>query len=364
MRNLLYLLPLLLFLSSIGCEGDFRKRAIGDIDEIYVVIDTTQANAETRMAIEDIFAKPTVGVPGYEPYYNLRYVHFRTNDELEQLKERKNVIFVAPIDEQSNVGSFIRALLSDEVENRVRDDQSFAFPLEDNWVRDQWVLLLTSSSDSALASKIRSSEESLLSHKLNRELARWEVEVYSKLEQTNISDYLWDSYGWKVRVQHDYVMNVDTLNFISMRRYLPQNDRWMWAWWMEDVENIDFLDTNWIHATRDSLMEKYVRGERERSYITTDYRMTIETKEFEKDGMPAFESLGIWRMTADFMGGPFVNFTYYDPETQRLFMVEYGQFAPSVFKRRFVRQFRAMGRTFEVDRDFNMTEERLAATRD
>ena len=50
------------------------------------------------------------------------------------------------------------------------------------------------------------------------------------------------------------------------------------------------------------------------------------------------------------MGGPFVNFTYYDPQTNRLFMVEYSQFAPSVTKKlRFVRQFRAMGRTFESD---------------
>jgi len=33
-----------------------------------------------------------------------------------------------------------------------------------------------------------------------------------------------------------------------------------------------------------------------------------------------------------------------------LFMVEYSQFAPSVRKKlRFVRQFRAMGRTFEAD---------------
>jgi hypothetical protein len=50
------------------------------------------------------------------------------------------------------------------------------------------------------------------------------------------------------------------------------------------------------------------------------------------------------------MGGPFVNFTYFDESTSRLFMIEYSQFAPSVRKKLpFVRQFRAMGRTFESD---------------
>jgi hypothetical protein len=60
-------------------------------------------------------------------------------------------------------------------------------------------------------------------------------------------------------------------------------------------------------------------------------------------------------MTNDFMGGPFVHFTYYDPMTDRLFMVEYAQFAPSVNKRRFVRQFQAMGRTFESDSTWNQS---------
>ena len=60
-------------------------------------------------------------------------------------------------------------------------------------------------------------------------------------------------------------------------------------------------------------------------------------------------------MTNDFMGGPFVHFTYYDQMTDRLFMVEYAQFAPSVNKRRFVRQFQAMGRTFESDSTWNQS---------
>jgi len=74
------------------------------------------------------------------------------------------------------------------------------------------------------------------------------------------------------------------------------------------------------------------------------------------DRIQGYETLGTWRMTGDFMGGPFVNFTYYDPETERLFMIEYGQFAPNVTKRRFVRQFQSMGRTFQADSTWTQTD--------
>ena len=56
-----------------------------------------------------------------------------------------------------------------------------------------------------------------------------ELFVYEK-EQIQYSDSLWNDYGFMVRIQHDYI-KIDTTNFISYRRFLPENDRWMWVWW-------------------------------------------------------------------------------------------------------------------------------------
>jgi hypothetical protein len=61
------------------------------------------------------------------------------------------------------------------------------------------------------------------------------------------------------------------------------------------------------------------------------------------------------------MAGPFVNFTIYDKETSRLFMLEFAQFAPKYNKRRFVREFRAMLRTFESDSTWQGNTNRAVA---
>ncbi len=350
MKYYYLIIPFTVLFAISACTGDYRPKSVGGIDEVIVVMDSTQWNSETALALNETFGREIVTLPAYENAYRLIFRDFTTNQQLETIKEFKNVIFAAPIDEDSNTGSFIRALLSSDVEQRIRNEESFAFPLTDQWVRDQWALILTSTDDETLADLIRNSEDSLVDHLLEREFERRKEEVFRRGEQTTISDQLWENHGWKVRVQHDYVQTVDTTNVVVFRRYLPDNDRWKWAWWKDDVTDIDFLNEDWINATRDSLMEIYIRGEREESYITTEYRRPVLTNEMDLDSrLIGFETLGTWRMTNDFMGGPFVNFTYYDPATERLFMVEYGQFAPSVNKRRFVRQFQAMGRTFESD---------------
>lgn len=347
-------LPLILILFISACGGDYRPMSIGAIDDVIVVMDSNQWTSETAMAIEETFGKGIETLPGYEPTYRLIFRDFRTNSELEDLRRYKNIIFAAPIDDNTNVASLIRAILSDDIENRVRQGESFAFPISDRWVRDQWVLILTSTDDDALAEKIINSENALVGNLLEREFIRRKNEVYRRGEQVAISDSLWQNYGWKVRMQHDYIWTIREDNAAVFRRYLQENDRWILAWWQDDVDNIDFINEEWINATRDSLLRKYIQGEREGSYVTTEYRRAVITNEVARnDRIQGFETLGTWRMTNDFMGGPFVNFFYYDPETQRLFMIEYGQFAPSVAKRRFVRQFRAMGRTFESDSTWN-----------
>lgn len=346
-------------LAASACEGEgFRPTSVGLADEVFVVMDSTQWDSETALAIEETFGKGISTLPTFEPTYRLLFRDFNSNAQLEQIRKLKNVIIAAPIDQENNVGNLIRAILSDEVEQRVRAGDSFAFPLEDRWVRDQWTLILTSTTDDELADKIRNSEHSLVSNLMDREFERRISEIYRKGEQIAISDSLWDEYGWSLRMQHDYLWTTRDDNISIFRRVLPENDRWIMAWWQDDVPTADFIDPEWINATRDSLLQIHIRGEIDQDYyVTTEYRRDVITREIERDDrINAFETLGTWRMVNDAMGGPFVNFVYHDPQTERLFVIEYGQFAPSLPKRRFVRQFRSMGRTFESDSTWNTVQ--------
>ncbi len=346
-RNLLFVL---LIVTTIACEGDFRETAKGSPREFIVVMDSSKWESATADAVRNTFGKLIYTLPNPEPNYDLSFMPIRSRSQLDRIRKNKNIIFVAALDEETNVGRQIRAFLDDGTKAKVRSGDSFAFPVEDQWYKDQYVMILTSTSDSLLANKIMNTEKSLLSSAMEKELIRWHYDVYEKKEQTQFSDYLWMEQGFMIRFQHDYSKGVDTTNFQTYRRLLPDNERRIWIWWKDNVNHINFLDNDWINDTRDSLMQQHIKGSRDNMYVSTEYRRPVETTTFQKGRLFAYETLGTWHMINGAMGGPFVNFTYYDPDTRRLFMIEYNQFAPRVRKKLpFVRQFRAMGRTFESD---------------
>ena len=85
---------------------------------------------------------------------------------------------------------------------------------------------------------------------------------------------------------------VDTTDFISVRRYLEDNDRWIWVWHKDDVDNLDFVTNRWINSTRDSLLQIYIRGSREDAFVRTDYRQEYQTELLEINGSQVYESRG------------------------------------------------------------------------
>lgn len=346
--------PFLLLVSSLylfqACSGDYRREAMGPIDEIYVVMDSTKWHSQTADAIRQVFGSPITTLPSEQPRFDLHFYNLKTNSDLDYAKKMKNVIFAAPLNDSSNTAAYLRALLSKPVKQLVEGGKNFAFPLKNKWYQNQWTLLLTSTSDSTLAHKILDSQQQLLDDIMTFQRQRYQDEIYSRGEETAIEDTLWKEHGWKIRVQHDYALNdVDTSNFVFLRRSLPDNDRWIWVWWKNNVNNIDNLDPQWVNATRDSLNELYVRGTEDSAYVTTEYRTDVISRTITFKGFYGIVTHGRWRMHHGAMGGPFVNYTFYVPYQHRVYSMEFSEFAPRYKKRRFVRQFEAMAYTFKAD---------------
>lgn len=360
-----FISSILIALFVVSCGGDYRRTANGSFGELIVVMDSSKWQSPTADAIRNTFGGGIETLPRPEPRFDLKFVDFRTQEKLDNIKKMKNIIFAAPIDEKTSVGAFIRGILGDQLENQVRNGDRYSIELRNKWYKDQWTMLLTSTSQDTLAARINRHERTLTASLHNLELNRWTDEIYHRGEQVQLEDTLWNEHGWKFRIQHDYQKHIDTTNFVTFRRYMGKNDRWIWVWWKNNFYDIGQVDKDWINAKRDSLTKEWIRGSRDSSYVTTEYKKPVNTHTMMMNGYYTFESKGVWRMTHDFMGGPFVNYTIYDDKTNRLFMIEFAQFAPKYSKRRFVRQFEAMGRTFVSDSTYvpGSTKEDLSENR-
>lgn len=342
------LLIFFLIIAAFGCK-EVKRSSQGALGLVLVVMDSTKWESATGIAIQETFAQVERTVPQPEPLYELQFYSISKPADIAFVKKQRNVIIAAPLGEQTNTGRWVEALISEDVRAKVQNGNFFAFPLNDRWAINQWALLLSGPSDSVLAQKIYDAQDGLIAGLDERERSRQIFELFRHGERNDLSDSLWTTQGFKLRIQMDFQKNVDTLRFISFNRMQQDNMRWFWISWIDNFVEPEKISAGFVNALRDSLNQTYVRGTRDSSFVTTEYRLPVKSAVISVNGRYAMETKGVWRMENDLMGGPFLNYTIYDEYQHRLYLIEFSQFAPKYKKLRFVRQFEAMGRSFVSD---------------
>jgi len=335
----------------IACGGDYREAAIGAVSEVMVVVDSTSVKGPIGAAIDGSIGSYILTMPRYEPRFDITYRDLRSRQDVENVQKHRNLMLVSHLQDSSNVGRYVNGLVSAGIKERVRNRQQHLFPLKDRWYRDQWILIVLANDAAELAEVIRRNGEGIAGSLYEVEVPRHDYDVYRRGDQPQLADSLFRAFGWTLRIQHDYRLGIDTANFVSLRRWLDDNDRWIWVHWLEDVPNIEHVKKEWIHAKRDSLLEIYFQGTREGAYVTTDFRRDNSFRFMTLNGRPTFEAKGSWVMNDFSMGGPFVSYVMYDEAQRRLYFLDFGQFAPKYRLRRFVYQFEAIARTFRTASD-------------
>jgi hypothetical protein len=64
------------------------------------------------------------------------------------------------------------------------------------------------------------------------------------------------------------------------------------------------------------------------------------------------------------MGGPFVNYAFYDQPSDRVYFIDGSVFAPTYDKLQFIRQMEVIARTFRTREEKNASESTVALRRD
>ena len=65
---------------------------------------------------------------------------------------------------------------------------------------------------------------------------------------------------------------------------------------------------------------------------------------------------GLWDLNIKGMGGPFVNYVFYDEDTQRLYMLDGSVYAPKYYKRNLIQQMDVTLQSFRTGKE--LTQER------
>jgi hypothetical protein len=357
-----------------GCEGDYRPRASGPEGEITIVMDSSLWTGAPGEVLRENVAPWIETLPVSERYFQLRHLELDSERTYDRIKDMKNVIIAASLSDSTNETSFLRRRLSGEAEQAIMNGQIAVVPKPDLWRRSQRIYYVAAASPEALAQAFRNQGEEIRGTFQDVTLQRRKREMYEEARRSAIEDSLLERHGFAINVQHDFQLAVDTTTadegFVWLRRILAKTRREFFIYYVEDVSP-DELTADWIYATRDSLTQAHLRGNVQ-GFVQIDYRRPLNTDQLSFLNRYGFETQGLWYMVTPVQGGdevrpvggggPFINYTFYDQATDRVYMLDGSVFAPDYDKLGFIRQMEVMARTFRTAQELRSSADQPTAS--
>jgi hypothetical protein len=344
-KKLLLIIPTIIVFISIflfsGCEQ--KKKAFGNEDDIYVIADTANYyNLEP--ALLTVFNK-IVYTPQPENLFNLKRFNY---DSFERQKNKKNILIICPLNTGSELSKYVESILDDKVKELVMKDSAFFFTKKDLWAKDQLVMIVTGKSDEVISKNLLKYSENLLYAFQKASDERLFNSLYNpKYEKKEIEAKFLKNYGWLIYVQADFLLAMDKPNdnFVWLRRS-PDSDmeRWIFIHWIENA-NPSMVNADSIITLRNKLTEKFYRTSDDSTWVEVSEDNKSD-KEVNFNGYYAIMTQGLWRFKDNSGGGPFINYTFYDDKTKRLYMIDGSIFAPKYYKKRLIHQMDVLLQSF------------------
>ncbi len=351
MKNVLKYFVALLIILFVGCDS--KKNAFGLEDEIYVVADSLEYE-ELKLALESTF-ELEINTPLPEKLFTLK---FTSLGNLDRIKNRKNIVIIAPLSSGSRVSNYINSIIDDSIKSLFRNTEDFYLTQNDLWAKNQIVTVLSAESMQELEFRILKNKDKLLYAYQKKSNDRLKESLYNeKYERKEIEGLLLRDFGWVIYVQADFKLakKDSENNFVWLRRS-PNSDmeRWIFIHWIDNATPA-YLNIDSIKNIRNRITEKYYKTSDDSAFviIAKDF---LTSNEVNFNGRYAILTQGLWDLNIKGMGGPFINYTFYDENSRRIYMLDGSIYAPKYYKRNLIQQVDVLLQSF-------LTKEELSKDR-
>jgi hypothetical protein len=335
----------------IGCDSS-QKPATGFEDEIYVVADSIEFE-ELKVALQTAF-EVEINTPLPEKLFTLIRI---SSNQIEKVKNKKNILIVAPLNSGSYTSEYIKTIVDNEIQKRLESESDFILSKYDLWAKNQLVTVLSAANMQELEFKILKNKDNLLYAYQKISDKRLKESLYApRYERKAIEGLLLRDHGWLIYVQADYKLakNDSEKNFVWLRRS-PGSDmeRWIFIHWIDNATP-EYLNTDSIKSIRNRLTKEFYQVRDDTAYVVmVDSFYT--TTEVNFNGRYTLYTQGLWDLNIKGMGGPFINYTFYDEKSKRLYMLDGSLFAPKYYKRNLIQQIDVILQSFltkdEISKD-------------
>lgn len=320
-RTLIYLLFAIIALSSCKNQKSTQKflpHVIGGMNDVIVVMSTSNWDAEAGNVLREELLQQVQAIPQDERIFDIIWMPHEAFDKA--IKKQRNIII-------TKIGP---------------DYQPKVQYLKSLWAQSQIVIQVTAPNEDAFIQLFQKNAKNIASQIQEAELERL-MSNYKKSPESTIIKKLNEEYNINLTVPSGYTVNLEDENFI----WLDNRHRNVIEGLL--IYSYPYTDSNtfsqeFLVKKRNEIFKKYVPGETDGSYPTTETRFPILVNEYELNGNRyTFEMRGLWHVVEGMaMGGSFVSITQYDEVRKRIVTVDGFLFAPGEEKRNLVKRLDAV----------------------
>lgn len=302
MKNCWFSLLVIVFLlSACGPNGHSdpqKKGSSGKTLEMLLVADRNVYCGDTKTLVDSLFRRPQVGLPQEQPIFDVVNIPVSSFRNTEMFRVHRNVVLcdINP------------------------DNPNKVYMYVDKWAAPQIVFEFATKDVDTLQALLRKYEPKILQEIYNTEHRRM-YNVFKADENIVVRDAMLKQLGVSMTFSDEFEMakpNNPADDFMWVRKetkdfgigvfvhVVPYTDRQMFS-------------QNSILDSLDASMALHVPCSAPDSYMGTERRLDFYTTQVDfKAASYCLETRGCWRAFGDFMGGPFVNYTFLSPDGKQL----------------------------------------------
>ena len=315
MKNSLRIAVILVVFSAFTACGEMTKikedRSTGPTAEILVVVQNEdQWTGLIGNSLREFFLDDQYGLPQPESRYDLKHINVSVLSEL--YRKHKSIIEVA-------IDPNLEKAVAETAENPMATPQRYikiSAPNDTSWV--------------ALFDKQKTVYMQWFD-KVERERT---LNAMSSSADDAVANAIAKRMGFTMMVPKGFYVAVNNSEFMWIRKELERSSACIVIYQTPYQDTMQFEPENLI-AMRDIMVKKYIPGPSEGSYMATEYESLppMVTKASDFPAGYTMEMRGMWKVENDFMGGPFVSYTFVDNRTNMLVTVEGYYYEPNQRKR-------------------------------
>lgn len=342
-------LGVIIFLA--GCEGAAEKlkeemlpTAGGEIGEMILVIDSTQWKGEIGRELKETFRAPMIGLPQDEPMFSVNKVNPRKLNNL--LKSATNMVFVMTLDSKTDQSKTIRRYFTNQSLNKIQQDTSLWMTIrKDEFAKGQVALYLFAKDEATLVRKLDENAGRLRAFFESVEQKRIKKKLYAS-RATEVEKAILESQGVSIQVPFGWDLAKNLPNFSWVRFLEVDREMDIFIYQQPYTSQSVFDD---LPGLRDNITSEFLRdGEKPDLYIMRQEIVPVFQEAVSFQGNYAKKARGLWKISDNSGGGPFISYTVVDEASQKLFYIEGYVYAPAGRKKNFVREVDAILSTFKA----------------